>query len=337
MSIRLSALDRSPVNKGENPTDGILNTVKLAQKAEELGFHRFWVSEHHGSDALAGSSPEILISYLVSQTNHIRIGSGGVMLQHYSPYKVAENFNLLSILAPGRIDLGVGRGPGGLPRSTHALTPAVNGEPISLEDKIDNLNRYLQPDGVEGLRAQPVPTSPPELYVLGTGQSSAELTAAQGLPYVYAHFINGDEPLLKESLSTYRTKFNATKGEVPELILAIYVLYADTDEEAERLAAEQVTYQVHLQSSGKTLSIQSLEHAERIGQQANEPYTISSKPTSIIYGTRETVVRKILNISEAHNIEEIMILPAVHKLEQRLQTYEWLSADIKQYQEAEKV
>lgn len=124
-ALKLSILDQSPVHGSETPADALRRTIELAQRAEEWGYHRFWVAEHHGSDRVMGSSPEILVSHLLAHTSTIRIGSGGVMLQHYSPYKVAENFNVLASLAPGRVDLGIGRGPGGLPRSTAALRRGV--------------------------------------------------------------------------------------------------------------------------------------------------------------------------------------------------------------------
>lgn len=124
MPYALSFLDKSPIHDGEAAQTALARTIKLAQKAETAGFHRFWVAEHHNSPELASSSPEVLISFLLAHTKHIRIGSGGVMLQHYSTYKVAENFNLLSSLAPGRVDLGVGKAPGGLPLSTRALQGA---------------------------------------------------------------------------------------------------------------------------------------------------------------------------------------------------------------------
>ena len=124
-NLKLSILDQSPVHGSETPTEALGRTIELAQRAEEWGYHRFWVAEHHGSSRVMGSSPEILVSHLLAHTSSIRVGSGGVMLQHYSPYKVAENFNMLSSLAPGRVDLGIGRGPGGLPRSTAALRRGV--------------------------------------------------------------------------------------------------------------------------------------------------------------------------------------------------------------------
>lgn len=126
MAYRLSLLDKAPVLQGESPTAALQRTLQMAQRAEEWGYHRFWLAEHHNTAQLASPSPEVLIAWIIAQTRHIRVGSGGVMLQHYSPYKVAENFNLLASLAPGRIDLGVGKAPGGLPLSTHALQQGVD-------------------------------------------------------------------------------------------------------------------------------------------------------------------------------------------------------------------
>ncbi|MEK8129915.1 LLM class flavin-dependent oxidoreductase [Paenibacillus filicis] len=324
MTIRIGVLDRSPVNEGETPVQAIAHTLKLAQKAEELGFYRFWVSEHHGSDVLVGSSPEVLIAHLLAQTSRIRIGSGGVMLQHYSPFKVAENFNLLASLSPGRVDLGVGRGPGGLPLSSKALLPATQGEALPIADKLAQLDQYLNQGGSDGLKAQPLPVTPPALYVLGAGGSSARLAADQGLPYVYAHFLNGDEEVLLQSLAAYREHFKAAGGRKPELIFAVSVLFADTDEDAERLAGDMITYKVHL-SSGKTLSIFSLELAERLGQQANEPYTIEAKPASILHGSKTTLAEKLSGLCRKHGIEEVIVLPAAHDFSKRLQAYEWLA------------
>ena len=132
-ALKLSILDQSPLYSGETAADALQHTVELAAKAEQWGYRRFWVTEHHGSNRVMGSSPEVLVSHLLAKTSRIRVGSGGVMLQHYSPYKVAENFNVLASLAPGRVDLGIGGGPGGLPRSAQALKPdsTTTGRPLS--------------------------------------------------------------------------------------------------------------------------------------------------------------------------------------------------------------
>ena len=143
--MKLSILDQSPVNGVETATEAFQHTIELAQKAEEWGYHRFWVAEHHGSSRVMGSSPEVLISHLLAKTSRIKVGSGGVMLQHYSPYKVAENFNVLASLAPGRVDLGVGGGPGGMPRSTQALRHDTVPESIPVAEKLAGLILSLGP------------------------------------------------------------------------------------------------------------------------------------------------------------------------------------------------
>ena len=198
MSLKLSILDQSPIHGAESSSDALRHTIELARKAEEWGYHRFWVAEHHGSNRVMGSSPEVLVSHLLAHTSRIRVGSGGVMLQHYSPYKVAENFNVLASLAPGRVDLGIGRGPGGLPRSTAALRRGDGEPPMSLAEKLGELKRFLK-DQLEpehplhGLQASPLPSQPPDLFLLGTTRSSGDMAAQLAMPYVFALFLNNDE------------------------------------------------------------------------------------------------------------------------------------------------
>ena len=161
MAYKLGILDQSPVFPGTSAAYALQQTIHLAQKAEEWGYNRFWVSEHHDTEQVAGSSPEILISHLLAKTNSIRVGSGGVMLQHYSPYKVVENFHLLSSLAPGRVDLGIGKAPGGLPLSTKALQFGSGSSQITFEERIVLLNNILTnelEDGhpLSGVQATPI-------------------------------------------------------------------------------------------------------------------------------------------------------------------------------------
>ena len=147
MPYLLSLLDKSPIDEGSTAADALRTTVRLAQRAEELGYHRFWVAEHHNVSNLASSAPETLIAYLLAKTARIRVGSGGVMLQHYSAYKVAETFNLLASLSPGRVDLGVGKAPGGFPFSTRALQVGIDpaGRP-SFAEQLSGINAYLAGD-----------------------------------------------------------------------------------------------------------------------------------------------------------------------------------------------
>ncbi|MBB3112483.1 luciferase family oxidoreductase group 1 [Paenibacillus phyllosphaerae] len=328
MSVILSILDQSPVYPGETTTGTFANTLALAKKSEELGFHRFWVSEHHDSEHVAGSSPEVLISYLLAKTERIRVGSGGIMLQHYSPYKVAENFHVLASLAPGRVDLGVGRAPGGLPRSTQALQRGIV-NPQSLTEKIVELRHHIEgglPEGdpLEGLKASPIPTIAPELHVLGASNDSAELAASLGLPYVFSLFIGGDEEAAIAAIRKYRDSFNAEKGTQPQAILALSAIVADTDEEARSLVPPQKLVKVHL-ASGRKVTLGNIEQAEEYGRQSGEAYTIEEKEPLITVGSKATVRGKLLELQEATGVDEFIITTNIAPFDKRVRSYELLS------------
>lgn len=328
MTITISILDQSPIYKGETAVEAFAHTVALAQKAEELGFKRFWVAEHHDSEQLAGSSPEVMISYLLAKTSRIRIGSGGVMLQHYSPYKVAENFHVLASLAPGRVDLGIGRAPGGLPRSTQALQKnTIN--PPSLTDKIVELRRYLAGEREEegafaGLQATPLPPLAPVLHLLGSSGSSGELAASLGLPYVFSLFIGGDEQAAIEAVRQYRTSFRYSMGAKPQIMLALSAIVAETDEEAQGLIPPQKLVKVYL-ASGRTVTVSTVEQAEEFGCQAGEPYTIEEKEPLIMAGSKKNVRAKLLALQETTGVEEFIVTTNVTPFEKRVRSYELLS------------
>ncbi|GED72743.1 hypothetical protein BRE01_64450 [Brevibacillus reuszeri] len=328
MGIRLSILDQTPIFAGESPTEAFHHTIELAQLAERLGYHRFWVSEHHDSDRVAGSSPEVLISYLLANTNKIRIGSGGVMLQHYSPYKVAENFNVLAALAPGRIDLGIGRAPGGLPRSTRALQQGIV-EPATLAEKLLELEQYLHNrlDDAHphaGIIAAPVVDIPAELYVLGTSVASAEIAAESGLPYVFALFINSDEQIALDAFEAYKRNFQSKNGRVPQPILALSVIVADSTDEAEELAGGYELVKIKL-ASGKTLTVGTKELAEEFGRQSNAAYTIETQQAQITRGTKEFVRTKLLELQQKFAVDELIVVSTnVQNFEQRKRSYVFL-------------
>lgn len=328
MGITISVLDQSPVYPGETAAEALAHTVLLAQKSEELGFRRFWVSEHHDSDQVAGSSPEVLISYLLAKTRTIRVGSGGVMLQHYSPYKVAENFNVLAALAPGRVDLGIGRAPGGLPRSTQALQRGVQ-EDTSLTDKLVELRKFVhntleEDHPLAGLRAAPLPETAPELYVLGASAGSAEIAAGLGLPYVFSLFINGEESAALEAIRVYRSTFDYAHGREPEILVALSVIVADTEAEAAELAGAMKLVKIHL-ASGRTLTLGTREQAEEFGRQAGEPYTIEEQDPFITKGTKETVREQLLRLQQASGVDEIIVTSNIQPFAKRIRSFELLS------------
>ncbi|MMZ60406.1 Alkanal monooxygenase alpha chain [compost metagenome] len=322
MALKFGILDQSIVFSGQTSAEALGNTVKLAQIAESLGYERFWVSEHHDNDEYAGSSPEVLIGYLLAHTKSIRIGSGGVMLQHYSPYKVAENFNVLASLAPGRVDLGIGRAPGGLPRSTKALQRADQGK---LEEKLDEVAAFLRgavdkEHELAGLKATPLPPYPAEIYLLGTSAGSAELAAERGLPYVFALFINNDPDTAQQAFELYQNKFNREHGTEPKPVLALSVIAADTEEEAAELAGELKSVRVTL-ASGKIVNVGSVEKAEEFGRQAGETFTYEVRDADITKGTKETARKRILELQERYGVEEFIFTTVVNDFDQRVRSF----------------
>lgn len=327
MSLKLSILDLSPINDAKSATEAFQHTIELAQKAEAWGYHRFWVTEHHGSERVMGSSPEVLISHLLAKTSRIRVGSGGVMLQHYSPYKVAENFNVLASLAPGRVDLGIGRGPGGMPQSTQALKP-MEGTARPFPDKLVELQQFLhnrlhEGHPLHGLRTSPSPPQPADLFLLGTTTASAALAASLGMPYVFALFLNSDEQMMAESVAIYQSQFDTTKGTQPQTLLALPVMVADTDEEAQHHASALKVVRLRLES-GRTFTIGTLEAAADFGKQSGEPYTVHVQQASVVYGAPEAVRKKLEAIQNRYHADEIIAVTAMPDFQKRLYSYELL-------------
>ena len=329
--LRLSILDQSPAADGESASTALAHTIELAKRAEEWGFHRFWVAEHHGSSRNMGSSPEVLISHLLARTDHIRVGSGGVMLQHYSPYKVAENFNMLASLAPGRVDLGIGRGPGGMPRTTRALRPQPPGgsEPVSLEDKLRDLTHFLGngmggDSQLDGLTASPLPPQPADVFLLGATESSGEMAARLGLPYVFAMFLNGDEGEMRRALDTYRNPSAGGPGLQPPPMLALPVIVADTDDAAAEHAGAVHVVRIRL-ASGRTFTVFSEEAAREFGRQSGEDYTYEIQPANVIHGSPARVRDRLLSLRREYAVDEVFVVTAINDFAQRLHSYRLLA------------
>lgn len=333
LDLKLSILDQSPVHGTESPTDALRHTIELAQRAEEWGFHRFWVAEHHGSNRVMGSSPEVLVSHLLAHTTRIRVGSGGVMLQHYSPYKVAENFNVLASLAPGRVDLGIGRGPGGLPRSTAALRRGAprqaQDEPsMSLAEKLAELRRFLcdelEPDDpLHGLTASPLPPRPPDLFLLGTTRSSGDMAAEMAMPYVFALFLNNDEDEMAEAVRRYQSGYAHANAPPPRTMLALPIIVADTSAEAADHAARIQVVRITL-DSGRTLTVGSVEAGEEFGRQSGEGYEITVRQAGVLHGTPEQVRQQLLDVQRRYGADEVIAVTAIDDFEKRLRSFELL-------------
>ncbi|MDR6871728.1 luciferase family oxidoreductase group 1 [Bosea sp. BE125] len=302
----------------------------MAKKAEEAGFARFWVAEHHNAQALASSSPEILISFLLAHTSRIRIGSGGVMLQHYSSYKVAENFNLLASLAPGRVDLGIGKAPGGMPLSTQALQGAHDpARKPSFETQLADLNSFLRhnstreagPDEFGGqLAAYPTPTTPPERFLLGASVDSARLAARLGWNFVYAGHINGDAAAIAAAVTAYR------EAGGPSVLLATNIVIAETEAEAATLGGEIRRFRIDIEN-GPGVNVgsreQALEYARQIGA---TQYRIEERTPLLVRGTPACVGAELDRLHRTFGIDEFILECPETDGSRRLKTIELLAA-----------
>lgn len=305
MSFDLSVLDKSPIVRGETPTQALARTVALARRAEALGYYRFWVAEHHNTQDLASSSPEVLLAHLAAQTNHIRIGSGGVMLQHYSPYKVAENFNLLGALAPGRVDIGIGKAPGGLPLSTKALQFGRDLEKRpDFRLQLQELDSYLGSDASRrphGLDATPRPIEAGERHLLGASVESAVLAAELGWNFVFARHLNGDDATLSAAISSYRD----VTGRSP--IVALAALVAPSAAEAKAQAELFTPYRVHIPGAQSVTVGSEAQAAEYARQAGVNQYTLERRASTVLAGNGEDIVDALDQLAAKHGIGEFII------------------------------
>ncbi|MGG0026880.1 LLM class flavin-dependent oxidoreductase [Bacillus safensis] len=327
--MKLSILDQSPLIGDATPAEALKQTVELAKQAEKWGYHRFWVSEHHFSNRLAGSSPEVLLGHLSAVTSHIRIGSGGVMLPHYSAYKVAENFRVLEALAPGRIDLGIGRAPGGMPISSIALH---HGERKRLGDQyseqVEELKVYLHDLADEfyplpHLTASPKVETAPEVWMLGSSGGSARLAAKAGAGYTFALFINGEGG--EDSVAQYINRFEPSVfGDEPRVSLAVFVLCAETEEQAEKLA---VSLDLSLLANEQGLNLSrfpSYEEAQGYSYSPYEQKRVTANRQRMVVGTPESVKKQLTTLAKAYRTDELIAVTITHDMQDRLTSYRLL-------------
>lgn len=325
MVYALSFLDKSPLDGGEPASHALQRTVALARKAEAHGFKRFWVAEHHNSPGLASSSPEVLIGFLLAQTRSINIGSGGVMLQHYSAYKVAENFNLLSVLAPGRVDLGVGKAPGGLPLSTRALQgaydparkPSFDAQLAELDDFLKHDEKDEAADGKPA--AYPAPEIAPNKFLLGASPESARLAASLGWGFVYAGHIHGDDTAISSAFSAYRDAGGLYA------LLAVAVVVAETDRAAESLDVNERRFRVEVEN-GQGVNVGSQEQAAEYARQAGVAnYRVEERLPLVIKGGPARVRAELQRLHQRFGIDEFVVDCPVANGAHRLKAIELLA------------
>ena len=328
MTARLGVLDQSPIGRGETAADALAHSTALAKRCEALGYHRYWVAEHHASNTLASSSPEILITRLAGETQRMRVGSGGVMLSHYSPYKVAENFRLLETLFPGRIDLGVGRAPG-----SDGLTAAAlaYGNPLGIEyypAKVKDMVAFVSgqeplTEAFRNLKATPAAPSAPEVWMLGSSFDSAAYAARFGLAYSHAHFI-APQPAVA-ALRQYREQFAPEHLAAPYSSVGVFAIVAEDEQRAELFLRLRELVRLR-RDRGVRGPPPTLEEA------ASHPFTdaelahMHGKRSRQIVGTPGRVKADIEALLAEAQADEAIVLTITPTFADRVRSYELLAA-----------
>jgi luciferase family oxidoreductase group 1 len=323
------------------PSDAIHETLRLAEAVDRLGYYRYWLAEHHSSGSLAGPSPEVMIGQVAARTARLRVGSGGVLLQHYSALKVAENFRVLETLYPGRIDLGIGRAPGSDGRTALALRrgaesargpgapdPWAESEVARFPDQVGDLIGFLT-DALPAehrfasIHAMPAGEGVPEIWLLGSTDASAACAAHFGTAFSFAHFINAEGGA--EVTRAYARAFRPSPTlAAPRASVAVFAVCADTEAEAERLSRSRDLFIVRLYT-GRTGPYPSVDEAERYPYSPRELAIVEHARRRTVAGTPEQVRERLLALAAEYGVDELVVVTITHDPKARLRSYELLA------------
>lgn len=310
--MRLSVLDQAPIAEGSTIGEALRNSIDLARVAEGCGYTRYWLAEHHGTPALGCGSPEVLMGPVAAATERIRVGSGGIMLPHYSPYKVAETFRMLSGLYPGRIDLGIGRAPGTTPNIARAMQrDRRQAAPDDFPEQLEELLALLAGD-----------PGGPEPWLLGSSAQSGVWAAELGLPYVFADFIN---PGGIEVAARYREEFQASRyGERPRVGVAMWGICAESDEEAMRLSAS-LRMMGFLLQRGRSIAVPPPDKARQFLEDQGLPLDRMPPGRRILTGSPQSLRAQIEAVAHAYGAEEVLAVNILYDHAARRKSYELLA------------
>jgi luciferase family oxidoreductase group 1 len=329
--LKLSVVDQSPVSAGHTTAEALRNTIELARLADELGYHRYWIAEHHATAAFASPAPEVLIARVAAETSSIRVGSGGVMLPHYSPMKVVEQFKVLHALYPDRIDLGLGRAPGGSPLDSFALRrdrdhqPTEDDFPRQLMELLAFMNHGFRPDHpFSRIDLSPEMPGGPEVWMLGSSMWSAAAAAQVGLPYAFAHFI--DPVPTRQAVEYYRAHFKPSERlDKPVVVLALGAIAADTEEEAQRLFSSVRVFGRRIRQGIRT-QIPSVEEAlQELENKTGPDRPDNGEWPRIMIGAASDVRDRLIDMASVLGAEEVMIVTITHDHQARLHSYRLLA------------
>jgi luciferase family oxidoreductase group 1 len=310
--VKLSVLDQSPVSKGSVAADAIGHTLALARHCEALGYARYWVSEHHNSNSIVGSAPEVLMAAIAAITSRIRVGSAGIMLPHYSALKVAEQFRVLEAIAPGRIDLGLGRAPGSDRLTARALNAHASPSADDFPRQIVDLQHWLagarMPEGhpYRAITAQPQGPTSPDMWILGSSDYGAQLAAHMGLPYAFAYFFS-DGQGVEQALALYRQNYRPSERfPAPLATICVWALAADTEAEAQRQLMTREHWRVRFEQ-GLHGPLVAPEEAAAYPFNASEAARIAQLRQRALVGTGAQVADKIGALADSLGLDEVVV------------------------------
>jgi luciferase family oxidoreductase group 1 len=333
MPLSLSILDQSTIASGRGADAAIRETLELAKLADHWGYRRYWLAEHHNSDSHAGTAPEILVAAIAATTQRIRIGTAGIMLPHYSALKIAEQFRVLEAIAPGRIDLGVGRAPGSDGRTAYALNPDAAQAADRFPQLVQDLMGWLG-DGLPEshpfrmVTANPEIPTRPEVWILGSSDFGAQLAAYFGLPYCFAHFIT-DGRGSAEAMALYREGFRPHPGTpgrlaAPRGALAVFALTASTEAEAIRQFQSRALWRLS-RDRGIYPPLPSAEEAAAYPYTPDDLARIERMRARALVGAPEQVVARLREMAAAQGVEEVAVLTPCHDAQARQESYRLLA------------
>jgi luciferase family oxidoreductase group 1 len=326
--MRLSVLDQSTVVTGRSPAESIRESMTLAQACERFGYHRYWVAEHHNSASQAGTAPEVLMAAIAATTHHIRVGSAGVMLPHYAALKVAEQFRVLEAIAPGRIDIGLGRAPGSDGLTAQALNP--HGDADQFPAQIRDLLAWLAGEPLverhphRSIIAQPQGETVPEPWILGSSDYGAQVAAHFGLPYCFAHFIT-DGRGAAEAIELYRTGYRpSARFPNPIAAITVWAMTAETQAEAEHQFMSRAVWRLG-RDRGVYAPLPSPEEAAATPLSEAEASKIARMRQSALYGTPDIVATRLRDLATETGVDEIAVLTTLHDRSARMRSYALLA------------
>lgn len=330
--MKLSILDQSPISSNQTAQEALKDSLKLAQVGEALGYTRYWVTEHHDLPGLASSVPEVILSYIGANTSTIRIGSGAVLLPHYKPFKVAEIYNTLATLFPNRIDVGIGRAPGGSAEATNALSDNYLQNVYKMPSLVKDLLHFLDDDfpadhEYSKFSASPIPLVAPVPWLLGTSKKSALLAAENGMAYTFGQFMSDNDgpSIIQEYLDAFTPR---KQGQIAQVMITVSVICAETTEKANELLLSSLVWELQKAKGEGYKGIPSIEEAKQYKLDNREKVTLDNMKKNIIIGNPQELKEKLIDLQASYKADEIMLSTITYSAEARRNSYRLIANEL---------